>query len=158
MATISKAQRERLARADRERASAARRAERARADAARQLQESDAEIDRLIAETGWAVCVGEAPGDVRPAPYFAYTIGRSAKNQPELCAWGHVREELPPLLNMIGGFLELENKVAQAGEVLVLPGVGAWEILRVPPEVFDHLEFARKRYTFLRAVRLRRIA
>ena len=135
-------------------------AERTRVRAQRQRQEEEAEIDRLIKETGWAVCVTDATEPLSPAPHFGYTIGRSAKNQPELCAWGHVREDIAPLLNVVGACLEMDGniKIPEPGEVLTLPGVGAWEILRVPPEVFAHLDYARSRYTFLRAVRLRRIA
>lgn len=157
MATISsKTQKALDAQAERTR----QRLERERVQEERKRAADNAEIDRLIKETGWAVCVSDTddPGD--PAPHFGYTIGRSLKNQPELCAWGHVREEIAPLLNVVGALLEMDEtiKIPEPGEVLTLPGVGAWMIHRVPPEVFAHLHYARARYTYLRAVRLRRIA
>lgn len=132
-------------------------AERARAKAAQQRAADRAEIDRLIAETGWAVCVNDSDDPYAPAPHFGYTIGRSARNQPELCAWGYVRDDISPLLNMVGAYLDVNTKLPQPGEMLSLPGVGAWQIMHVPPEVFGHLHYARERYTFLRAVRLRRV-
>jgi hypothetical protein len=147
MATISKTMQQRLAQQE----------DRLRQKAARERAAHDAQIDALIAESGWAVCVADSdtPGD--PAPHFGYTIGRTLKGQPELCAWGHAREDIQTTLNLIGGFLEREGIVAEPGYLLSIPTVGAWEMLRVPPEVFSHLEFAKQRYTFLRAVRLRRI-
>lgn len=132
-------------------------AERARVAAEKQYTAANEEIDRLIAETGWAVCVSDSDDPADPAPHFAYTIGRTLKGQPELCAWGHARDELSPLLNVVGALLDQQNRPVTGGERLTLAGVGMWETITVPPEVFGHLEYARDRYTFLRAVRLRRV-
>jgi len=147
MATISKATQQRLAQQE----------ERLRQKAAKARAAHDAQIDALIAETGWAVCVTDGTDPRDPAPHFGYTIGRTLTGQPELCAWGHARADVQTTLNLVGGFLEREGIVAEPGYVLSIPAVGAWEMLRVPPEVFSHLEYAKQRYTFLRAVRLRRI-
>lgn len=146
MATLSKTERDRQARADRKRQ---------RAD--RKFAQDQAEIDRLISEGGWAVCVADYNDPRDPAPYFAYTIGLTRRGQPELCMWGHERADMPALLNGFALMLEQQKRTLVPGEVLVLPGVGAWEAVRVPPEAFSLLEFAQSRYTFLRAVRLRQV-
>lgn len=151
MATISKAERRRLADADRARQKAQRRQAQERAQA-------EAEIDRLIAETGWAVCIANTDGPPYPAPYFGYTIGRSLKGQPELCTYTHERAEVSDILNLAGGILERDGHLPVAGDVLTIPLVGAWEVIPVPAELLGVLEYAQRRYTFVRAVRLRRIA
>lgn len=132
-------------------------AERARVAAEREAAQANEEIDRLIAETGWTVCTADAPGPGAPARYFAYTIGRTLKGQPELCAWGHQRDELAPLLNVVGALLDQGNRPITGGERLTLMGLGVWETIAVPKEVLGHLSYAHERYTFLRAVRLRRV-
>lgn len=147
MATISKTQRR--AAADNERA---------RQRVMRQRAEHSQLIDQLIADTGWAVCVSDSttPGD--PAPHFGYTIGRTLRGQPELCAWGYAREDIQNLLNLVGGILQVQQRLIQGGDVLTLPGIGVFGAVTVPPEAFGLLEYARQRYTFLRAVRLTRMA
>jgi Domain of unknown function (DUF4262) len=132
-------------------------AERARVAAEREAAQANAEIDQLIAETGWAVCTVDAQEKLSPAPHFAYTIGRTLKGQPELCTWGHSREELAPLLNVVGTILGQQDRPITGGERLTLAGVGVWETITVPKEVLNHLVYAHERYTFLRAVRLRRV-
>lgn len=133
------------------------RAERARALAERQAVQDNEQIDQLIAETGWAVCTNDASDPDSPAPHFAYTIGRTLKGQPELCAWGHSRDELAPLLNVVATILDQQNRPITGGERLTLAGVGVWETIAVPTQVLGHLSYAHERYTFLRAVRLRRV-
>lgn len=132
-------------------------ADRARQKAQRQRAKDEAEIDRLIETTGWAVCVADSsdPGD--PAPHFGYTIGRTLKGQPELCTWVHERADAATVLNLAGGILERDQHLVEPGEVLHVPGVGSWATVAVPPNLFGHLEYARTRYTFLRAVLLRRV-
>lgn len=133
-------------------------AERARVAAERQRAQANEEIDRLIAETGWTVCTADAELPGAPAPYFAYTIGRTLMGQPELCAWGYAREELAPVLNVVAALLDQTGRPITGGEVLTLTGIGVWETIAVPSAVLDHLDYAHERYTFLRAVRLRRVA
>lgn len=154
MATISKAAKRRIAEADRER----QRAQRREQEALRQEEAREAEITHLIETTGWAVCVADSddPGD--PAPHFGYTIGRSAKGHPELCAWGYSREDIQVTLNMVGGILERDQHLIEAGDLLTLPGIGVWQAVPVPAPVLGHLEYARRRYTFIRAVRVKRVA
>lgn len=147
MATISKADRRRLAEEDR-----------ARQKAQRKRDQQDAEIDQLIAETGWAVCTADTDGPPHPAPHFGYTIGRSLKGHPELCTYSHSRDDIATVLNLAGAILEKDGHVPVQGEVLTVPMVGAWEIINVPGPLLEHLEYAQRRYTFVRAVRLRRIA
>ena len=115
-------------------------------------------IDRLIQETGWAVCVADSDDPADPAPHFGYTIGRTLRGQPELCAWGHNREDIQTLLNLMGGVLERENKTVAPGDQLTIPGLGSWVAVHVPAEVFGHMQYAKERYTFLRAVRITRVA
>lgn len=153
MATIGKAAKRRQADADRERQRALRREQ----EALRLEEERVAEITRLIETTGWAVCVADSDDPMDPAPHFGYTIGRSAKGQPELCAWGHSREDIQSTLNLIGALLERDQHLIEVGDAVTLPGVGAWRALPVPAPVLHHLEYARKRYTFLRAVRMMRV-
>lgn len=155
MATISKKVQRRLAaEADRARA---REQQLLKQDAELEAQR-EAEITRLIAETGWAVCVADSDDPMDPAPHFGYTIGRSAKGQPELCAWGHDRLELQDTLNLLGAVAEKYTAPPVHGDMVTVPGVGVWQVLNVPDVVMGHLEYARKRYTFIRAVRMRRVA
>lgn len=146
MATIGKAARRRQADL-----------ERARQQAATREREREAEITRLIEETGWAVAVQDATDPLAPAPVFGYTIGRSAKGQPELCAWGHHRDEVSDRLNLIGGILEAKNHLVEDGDLVTAPPLGVFQAVKVPAEVLGHLEYARKRYTFLRALRMKRL-
>jgi len=146
MATIGKAAKRRQADADR-----------ARQQRQNEEQRRVEEITRLIEETGWAVCVADSDDPMDPAPHFGYTIGRSAKGQPELCAWGHNREDIQTTLNLIGGILERDQHLIEVGDQVTIPGVGVWRALPVPAPVMGHLAYARQRYTFLRAVRLTRV-
>lgn len=155
MATISKKLQRRLAaEADRVRA----REEKARKQEADQQAAHEEEITRLIAETGWAVCVADSDDPTDPGPHFGYTIGRSAQGQPELCAWGHDPLELQGTLNLLGRVAEKYTAPPVHGDMVAVPGVGVWEVLNVPDVVMGHLEYARRRYTFIRAVRMRRVA
>lgn len=146
MATISKAAKRRQAEADSARQKALR-AERAREE----------QITRLIEETGWAVCVADSDDPSDPAPHFGYTIGLSARGKPELCAWGHDRSDLQTTLNLVANVLEKRGETVQPGDTVTLPGVAAWGTLPVPDAVLAYLEYARRRYTFVRAVRVTRV-
>lgn len=154
MATISKKVQQRLqAEASRARA----REEKARKAEADLEVRREAEITRLIAETGWAVCVADSDDPRDPGPHFGYTIGRSAKGHPELCAWGHDRLDLQDTLNVLGAVAEKQAAPITAGDLITIPMVGVWEAMVVPDLVMGHLAYARRRYTFIRAVRMRRV-
>lgn len=154
MTAISKKVRQRLqAEADRERA----REQRLAKEAADLEASREAEITRLIEETGWAVCVADSDDPADPAPHFGYTIGRTAKGHPELCAWGHNREDLQTVLNLLGAVAEKQSAPVSDGDVITVPMVGVWHAMAVPAPVMGHLEYARRRYTFIRAIRMRRI-
>lgn len=153
MATIGKAAKRRQAELDRARQKAAQRQREHEA----QERAHEAQITELIETTGWAVCIADSDDPMAPGPVFGYTIGRTAKGQPELCAWGHGREEVTARLNLIGGILEAKNHLVEDGDVVNAPPLGVFHAVKVPAEMLGHLAFARKRYTFLRALRMQRV-
>lgn len=146
MTTISKAARK-----------AASEADRSRTLAERQHHRRQATIDRLITESGWAVCTWNSDSPTDPGKHFGYTIGRTLRSQPELCVWGDDVQAIQGLLNLVGGLLDKGGHTLSPGDELLVPGGMMLRASHVPASNFGDLEYAKERYTFLRALRIQRV-
>lgn len=142
MATISKQQRRQRAEQDRQR----------QREQARLRQENE-EIDRLIAESGWAVCVAE-PGGAQG--FFAYTIGRSAQGKPELCTFSPDKYLARDMVNVVAASADHRGLVLE-GDYVVKLGNAGYLLTALHGEELGMLEYARARYTFLRALMVARV-
>lgn len=145
MAAISKHQRRLRAEQDRQRQ---------REQAQRRTEE--AEIDRLITEFGWAVCVTVPRKGQKGQGFFAYTIGRSAQGKAELCTFSPDKYLARDMVNFVAASADHLGLLLE-GEQVVKLGNAAYVLTPVLGDELAMLEYARARYTFLRALMVGRV-
>lgn len=142
MATTSKRQRRQQAKQDRQE-------QRTRNQRRREV----ALINQLIQESGWAVCATDPAETDR---CFAYTIGRSLEGKPELCTYAPDKELARDVLNLVAFSADHHGLVMEGDSVVKLGGAG-YLLSAVPDEELRFLGHARSRYTFLRALMVKRV-